>query len=53
MAALLQASTASDRPILLDHKPSWGHTPTQPLTSRISALTDRLAFICHELAVRA
>lgn len=53
MAALLQASTASDRPILLDYKPSWGHTPTQPLTSRISALTDRLAFICHELAVRA
>jgi prolyl oligopeptidase len=51
MTARLQAATASDYPILLDYKPAWGHTPVQPLTSRIESLTDRLAFICHELAV--
>lgn len=51
MAARLQAATSSGRPILLDYKPTWGHAPLQPLTRRIEALTDRLAFICHELNV--
>jgi prolyl oligopeptidase len=50
MAARLQAATSSGRPILLDYKLTWGHAPLQPLTRRIEALTDRLAFICHELA---
>ncbi len=49
MTARLQA-TNSERPILLDYKSTWGHTPVQPLSARIDALTDRLAFICHELA---
>ncbi len=52
MTARLQAATNSRRPILLDYKPAWGHMPVQPLSSRIDALTDRLAFICHELGVR-
>ena len=51
MAARLQAANASDRPILLDYKPMWGHTPAQPLSARIEALADRLAFVCHELSV--
>lgn len=51
MTARLQAATTSDRPILLDYKTEWGHTPVQPLSARIEALTDRLAFICHELEV--
>ncbi len=51
MAARLQAATSSGHPALLDYKPSWGHTPVQPLSTRIDALTDRLAFICHELGV--
>jgi prolyl oligopeptidase len=51
MAARLQAATKSGRPVLLDYKPSWGHMSVQPLTQRIEALTDRLAFICHELGV--
>jgi prolyl oligopeptidase len=51
MAARLQAATSSARPILLDHKPEWGHTPVQPFSTKIEALTDRLAFICHELGV--
>ncbi len=51
MAARLQAANRSEHPILLDYKPDWGHTPVQPLSAKIEALTDRLAFICHELGV--
>ena len=51
MTARLQAATASDHPILLDYKAAWGHTPAQPLSARLEALTDRLAFVCHELGV--
>lgn len=51
MAAGLQAATSAGRPILLDYNPAWGHTPVQPLTRRIEALTDRLAFIAHELGL--
>jgi prolyl oligopeptidase len=53
MTARLQAANASDHPILLDYKPGWGHTPTQPLANRIQALTDRLAFVCEELGIEA
>lgn len=52
MAARLQAATSSTRPILLDYKAAWGHTPVQPLSTKIEALTDRIAFVCHELGVR-
>ena len=51
MAARLQAATSSTRPVLLDYKTAWGHTPVQPFSTKIEALTDRLAFICHELGV--
>ena len=51
MAARLQAANRSEHPILLDYKPDWGHTPVQPLSAKIEALTDRLAFLCHELGV--
>jgi len=51
MAARLQAASSSGFPILLDYRTAWGHTPVQPLSTRIEALTDRLAFICHELGV--
>ena len=51
MAARLQAANRSEWPILLDYKPDWGHTPVQPLSTKIEALTDRLAFICHELGI--
>lgn len=51
MAARLQAATSSPRPVLLDYKAAWGHTPVQPLSTKIQALTDRLAFVCHELGV--
>jgi len=52
MAARLQAANHSKYPILLDYKPNWGHTPVQPLSTKIEALTDRLAFLCHELGVQ-
>jgi prolyl oligopeptidase len=52
MAARLQAANQSKYPVLLDYKPNWGHTPVQPLSTRIEALTDRLAFLCHELGVQ-
>lgn len=51
MAAKLQASTTSKHPIVLDYRSEWGHMPVQPLTRRINALTDRLAFLCHELGL--
>ena len=51
MAARLQAATGSTRPVLLDYKAAWGHTPVQPFSTKIEALTDRLAFVCHELGV--
>jgi prolyl oligopeptidase len=51
MAARLQAANRSEHPILLDYKTNWGHTPVQPLSAKIDALTDRLAFICHELEI--
>ena len=51
MAARLQAATSSTRPVLLDYKTAWGHTPVQPFSTKIEALTDRLAFVCHELGV--
>ena len=51
MAARLQSVTSSTLPILLDYKTAWGHTPVQPFSTKVEALTDRLAFVCHELGV--
>jgi prolyl oligopeptidase len=51
MAARLQSATTSIRPVLLYYKTAWGHTPVQPFSTKIEALTDRLVFICHELGV--
>jgi prolyl oligopeptidase len=51
MAARLQVASSSTQAILLDYKPAWGHTPVQPLSTKIEALADRLAFVCHELGV--
>jgi prolyl oligopeptidase len=52
MAARLQAANRSQGPVLIDYKPDWGHTPVQPLSTKIEAVTDRLAFICHELGIQ-
>lgn len=49
MTARLQAASISDRPILLDYSTFRGHSPVLPLSQRIDALTDRMAFLCDQL----
>jgi prolyl oligopeptidase len=49
MTARLQACNASDNVILLDYDVHRGHSAVLPLSSRIAALTDRMAFLCDQL----
>lgn len=49
MTARLQAANASERPIVLDYSHYRGHSPVLPLSDRIEALTDRLAFLSDQL----
>ena len=49
MTARLQAANASRHPIFLDYSQFRGHSPVLPLTERIEALTDRMAFLCDQL----
>jgi len=49
MTARLQAANASDYPIILDYSKFRGHSPVLPLSDRIEALTDRMAFLCDQL----
>jgi prolyl oligopeptidase len=49
MTARLQAANVSGRAVLLDYSPHRGHSPVLPLNDRISALTDRVSFLCDEL----
>jgi len=52
MVARLQERAAQEYPVLLDHSRERGHAPTMPLSVRIDGLTNRIAFLCHELGVR-
>ena len=49
MTARLQAANVSGRPIFLDYSEFRGHSPVLPLSQRIDALTDRMAFLCDQL----
>jgi len=51
MTARLQAANVSGRPILLAYSKCRGHSPVLPLSERIEALTDRMAFLCSRLQV--
>jgi len=51
MTARLQAANASSFPVLLDYSPYRGHSPVLPLSQRIEALTDRMAFLCEQLGL--
>jgi prolyl oligopeptidase len=51
MTARLQAANTSENPILLDYSQCRGHAPVLPLSARITALTDRMAFLCEQLGV--
>ena len=49
MTARLQAANVSEHPIFLDYNKFRGHSPVLPLSERIEALTDRMAFLCDQL----
>ena len=49
MTARLQAANISENPIFLDYSKFRGHSPVLPLSERIEALTDRMAFLCDQL----
>jgi prolyl oligopeptidase len=49
MTARLQAANLSEDPIVLDYKKFRGHSPVLPLSERVEALTDRVAFVCDQL----
>lgn len=51
MTTRLQAATTSHYPVLLDYSPMRGHSAVLPLSVRIEALTNRIAFLCHELGL--
>jgi prolyl oligopeptidase len=49
MTARLQTSNISQLPIFLDYSRHRGHSPVLPLSDRVEALTDRMAFLCDQL----
>jgi prolyl oligopeptidase len=51
MTARVQAATASENPILLDYSVERGHSAVLPLSMRVGALTDRIAFVCDQLGL--
>ena len=53
MTARLQAANISERPIFLDYSRHRGHSPVLPLSERIEALTDRMAFLSDQLGLTA
>jgi prolyl oligopeptidase len=52
MAALLQAATASGRPVLLHYDTKAGHSAGLPLDRLIDTTADELAFLVWQLGVR-
>jgi prolyl oligopeptidase len=48
MTARLQGANISEHPIFLDYSKFRGHSPVLPLSERIEALTDRMAFLCDQ-----
>ena len=49
MTARLQTANVSYHPIFLDYSEFRGHSPVLPLSVRVEALTDRMAFLCDQL----
>jgi prolyl oligopeptidase len=49
MTARLQGANVSGYPTLLNYSRYRGHSPVLPLTERVEALTDRMAFLCDQL----
>jgi prolyl oligopeptidase len=51
MAARLQQRDIQKNPILVDYDRERGHSPVLPLSTRIEALTRRIAFLCQGLNI--
>ena len=51
MTARLQAASCPGRRTLLDYSALRGHVAALPLSDRIDALTDRLAFLCEQIGL--
>ncbi|HWO00897.1 MAG TPA: prolyl oligopeptidase family serine peptidase, partial [Blastocatellia bacterium] len=51
MTALMQASTGSDRPILLHYDTKAGHSRGLPITKQIDDTTEELSFLFWQLGV--
>ena len=51
MVARLQGRFAQIHPVIVDYSEERGHAPVMPLSTRIDALTHRIAFLCNELGV--
>lgn len=49
MTARLQQASSSGLPVVLDYSSFRGHSPVLPLSDRIEALTDRMAFLVDHL----
>jgi uncharacterized protein (DUF885 family)/prolyl oligopeptidase PreP (S9A serine peptidase family) len=51
MAALMQAATSSDAPVLLKYDTQLGHTGARPVAKSIEDLADELSFLALQLGV--
>jgi len=52
MAALMQASTGSDKPVLLLYDTKTGHSGGMPVSKQIEDSTDQLSFLFWQLGVQ-
>jgi prolyl oligopeptidase len=53
MAALLQASTGSDRPILIRYELTAGHSGGRSATQEIGDWTDAFSFLFDQVGVES
>jgi prolyl oligopeptidase len=51
MTALLQAATASDKPVLLQYDTRAGHSGGKPLSKQIEDISDELSFLLWQLGM--
>jgi prolyl oligopeptidase len=49
MTALMQASTGSDRPVMLRYDTKSGHSAGLPVNKQVEELTDVLSFLLAEV----
>jgi prolyl oligopeptidase len=49
MAALMQASTGSDRPVLLRYDTKAGHSAGLPVSKQVEESTDVLSFLLAQV----